>query len=91
MRNDERPRHHTTCGAARERLLGTTSNGPPSLIGRVGSHRPVYFWAGPDTLRVNRLKFMDQPVNEAVHLAGHTRQAAQMLTEVGFNWTYPSC
>ena len=33
----------------------------------VGRHRPVYFWAGPATVRMNRLKFMDAPVNEAIN------------------------
>lgn len=58
----------------------------PSL--GVGHHRPVYFWAGPDTVRMNRLKFMDQPVNQDVHLQAHTPQAAHRLAEAGFNWAY---
>ena len=54
----------------------------------VGHHRPVYFWAGPDTVRMNRLKFMNQPVKQSFHLAAHTPQAAQRLAEAGFNWAY---
>ncbi len=54
----------------------------------VGHHRPVYFWAGPDTIRMNRLKFMGAPVNEGVHLEAHTPQAARLLVEAGFNWAY---
>jgi hypothetical protein len=54
----------------------------------VGSHRPVYFWAGPATVRMDRLKFMDAPVNEAVHLEAHTRTAAHLLAQAGFNWAY---
>ena len=54
----------------------------------VGCHRPVYFWAGPSTVWMNRLKFMDAPVNEGVHLAAHTHAAARMLAQAGFNWAY---
>jgi hypothetical protein len=55
----------------------------------VGRHRPVYLWAGPGTIRMNRLKFMDAPVDEAVHLEAHTAAGAQrMVTEAGFNWIY---
>ena len=54
----------------------------------VGRHRPVYFWAGPATVRMNRLKFMDVPVNEAVHLDAHAPGAARLLAEAGFNWAY---
>jgi len=59
-----------------------------AAFGAVGTHRPVYFWAGPDTVRMNRLKFMDQPVNERVHLEAHTPRAARMLADAGFNWAY---
>ena len=34
----------------------------------MGVHRPVYLWAGPGTVRMNRLKFMNAPVDEAVHM-----------------------
>ncbi len=54
----------------------------------VGRHRPVYFWAGPATVRMNRLKFMGAPVNEAVHLDGHAADAARLLAQAGFNWAY---
>ena len=54
----------------------------------VGLHRPVYFWAGPSTVRMNRLKFMDAPVNEAIHLAAHTHETACTLARAGFNWAY---
>jgi hypothetical protein len=54
----------------------------------VGHHRPVYFWGGPATVRMNRLKFMDAPVNEAVHLEAHTAKAARLLAQAGFNWAY---
>ena len=54
----------------------------------IGRHRPVYFWAGPTTVWMNRLKFMDAPVNEAVHLEGHGPDAARLLVQAGFNWAY---
>ncbi len=54
----------------------------------VGDHRPVYFWGGPSTVMMNQLKFMGAPVNEALHLAAHTPEAAQLLVDAGFNWAY---
>jgi hypothetical protein len=55
----------------------------------IGFHRPVYLWAGPGTVRMNRLKFMDAPVDEAVHAEGHTPLGAQrMAQEAGFSWAY---
>ena len=38
---------------------------------QVGFHRPVYLWAGPGTIRMNRLKFMGAPVDEPVHHEAH--------------------
>jgi hypothetical protein len=55
----------------------------------VGLHRPIYLWAGPGTVRMNRLKFMDAPVDEAVHLEAHTPVGARrVVQEAGFNWAY---
>jgi hypothetical protein len=54
----------------------------------IGRHRPVYFWGGPTTIRMNRQKFMDASVNEAVHLEAHSYQAAGLLARAGFNWAY---
>jgi hypothetical protein len=55
----------------------------------VGRHRPVYLWAGPGTIRMNRLKFMGAPVDEAVHHAAHTPVGAErMVDQAGFNWIY---
>ncbi len=54
----------------------------------VGRHRPVYLWAGPGTIRMNRLKFMDAPVDDAVHLQAHTPDGAQRIAAAGFNWAY---
>jgi len=55
---------------------------------KVGFHRPVYLWAGPGTIRMNRLKFMDAPVDEAVHHEAHTAVGAQRMAEAGFTWAY---
>ena len=54
----------------------------------VGNHRPVYLWAGPGTIRMNRLKFMGAAVDEAVHHEAHTVVGAQRMAEAGFNWAY---
>lgn len=55
----------------------------------VGEHRPVYLWAGPGTVRMNRLKFMGAPVDEVVHAEAHTEAgAARMAQEADFNWAY---
>ncbi len=55
----------------------------------VGRHRPIYLWAGPGTIRMNRLKFMDAPVNEAVHLEAHTLTGAtRVAQEARFSWAY---
>jgi hypothetical protein len=49
----------------------------------------VYLWAGAGTVRMNRLKFRDAPVDEAVHLEAHTPTGARrMAEEAGFNWVY---
>jgi hypothetical protein len=69
-----------------------SSGGQESSVGdisfAVGRHRPVYFWGGPTTVRMNRLKFMDAPINEDVHLSAHTPDAAHRLVQAGFNWAY---
>jgi hypothetical protein len=55
----------------------------------VGHHSPVYLWAGPGTVRMNRLKFMDAPVDVFVHHEAHTPTGAKrMAEEAGFNWAY---
>ncbi|MBN1450564.1 MAG: hypothetical protein JW963_06070 [Anaerolineales bacterium] len=55
---------------------------------KVGLHRPVYLWAGPGTIRMNRLKFMGAPVDEAVHHEAHTAEGARRMAEAGFTWAY---
>ena len=55
----------------------------------VGRHRPIYLWAGPGTIRMNRLKFMNAPVNEAVHLEAHTLTGATRVAQEAYcNWAY---
>ncbi|MBN1178412.1 MAG: hypothetical protein JXD18_04320 [Anaerolineae bacterium] len=55
----------------------------------VGAHRPIYLWAGPGTIRMNRLKFMNAPVDELVHERAHTPVGARRVcTEARFNWVY---
>lgn len=55
----------------------------------IGVHRPVYLWAGPGTMRMNRLKFMGAPVHEAVHAEAHTPVGARrMAEEAAFSWAY---
>jgi len=54
-----------------------------------GRHFPAYLWAGPGTVRMNRLKFMHAPVDEAVHLAAHASSgAAAIVKETACNWVY---
>lgn len=56
---------------------------------QVGMHRPVYLWAGPGTVRMNRLKFMNSLVDVRVHMEAHTPTGAErMAWEAGFNWAY---
>lgn len=58
----------------------------------VGLHRPIYLWAGPGTVRMNRLKFMGAPVDEAVHLEAHTDLGARRVAEeAACNWAYLTC
>jgi hypothetical protein len=54
-----------------------------------GLHRPIYLWAGPGTIRMNRLKFMQSAVDEAAHFEAHTPAGAQrVVTETGCHWAY---
>jgi hypothetical protein len=55
----------------------------------IGKYRPIYLWAGPGTIRMNRLKFMDYPVDEAVHRAAHTAPIAQrVVNDLYANWAH---
>lgn len=62
---------------------------PKSDLLAIGPHRPVYLWGGSGTVRMNRLKFMDSPVDEAVHAEAHAPVGAQrMAQEAAFTWAY---
>lgn len=55
----------------------------------VGRHRPIYLWAGPGTVRMNRLKFMEAPVDEVVHEEAHTLTGATRVAREAYcNWAY---
>ena len=56
---------------------------------RIGQYRPIYLWAGPGTIRMNRLKFMDCPVDEAVHMQAHRPEGAErVLKDLYCNWVH---
>gem|GEM_PF-911751 len=52
------------------------------------NHFPVYMWAGPGTVRINKVKFPGSEVNERVHLLGGLAEGARKLKEMGYNWAY---
>ena len=51
----------------------------PSARFQVGSYRPIYLWGGPGTIRMNRLKFMDVPVDEFAHHEVHGPEGAHRV------------
>lgn len=56
---------------------------------QLGNYRPIYLWAGPGTIRMNRLKFMSYPVNEEVHRQAHTLPIARtVVDEIFANWIH---
>jgi len=69
----------------------------PQEISSPVDHRPIYLWAGPGTIRMNRLKFMNAPVDEPVHLSAHEAQDAKVVVEqagcnviyLTYNWGFP--
>jgi hypothetical protein len=55
----------------------------------IGSYRPIYLWGGPGTIRMNKIKFMDYPVDEAVHRAVHSEPVAhQVRDQIHANWVH---
>ena len=55
----------------------------------IGKYRPIYLWAGPGTIRMNKVKFMDYPVDEAVHREAHTAPIAKLVNErLHTNWVH---
>jgi len=55
----------------------------------IGAYRPIYLWGGPGTIRMNRLKFMDTPVDEPAHHAAHLPYGAEMVVRhLRCNWVH---
>ena len=55
----------------------------------IGSYRPIYLWGGPGTIRMNRVKFMDQPVNEYAHHEVHQLSGAKKIVDdIYSNWVH---
>ena len=52
------------------------------------NHFPVYMWAGPGTIRINKVKFPATPIDEKVHMEGGLRIGAKRLRQMGYNWAY---
>jgi len=56
---------------------------------QIGTYRPIYLWGGPGTIRMNRLKFMNQPVDEAAHLEAYQPEAAlRVINDIYSNWVH---
>jgi len=56
---------------------------------QIGSYRPIYLWGGPGTIRMNKIKFMDYPVDENMHREAHTCQAAdRVVNTLHANWIH---
>jgi hypothetical protein len=63
-------------------------HGPTSTFA-LGPYRPIYLWGGPGTIRMNRLKFMDVPVDESIHLTAHTPEGADRIVNgLRCNWVH---
>ena len=55
----------------------------------IGSYRPIYLWGGPGTIRMNRVKFMDQEVNEFAHHEVHQLSGAKKVVDrIYSNWIH---
>lgn len=75
-------------------IAQSTHQHPPF---RIGHYRPIYLWGGPGTIRMNRLKFMDQPVDEAAHQHAHSPAGAEAVLDamhcngvhLMYNWGFP--
>jgi hypothetical protein len=56
---------------------------------RIGRYRPIYLWGGPGTIRMNKVKFMNYPVDEDIHRAVHSAPAADLvLNKMYANWVH---
>jgi len=64
----------------------------------IGSYRPIYLWAGPGTIRMNKLKFMHVPVDENIHIESHqpagadivVNQMKQNWVHLTYSWGFPN-
>lgn len=55
----------------------------------LGTYRPIYLWAGPGTIRMNKLKFMQVPVNENIHMESHGAVGADIIVNgMKQNWVH---
>ena len=56
---------------------------------QIGKYRPIYLWGGPGTIRMNKIKFMDYPVDEEAHQAVHNAGAADLVLDKMYaNWVH---
>ncbi len=56
---------------------------------RIGHYRPIYLWAGPGTIRMNKLKFMQVDVDESVHFSAHQPSGADLVVNTIYqNWIH---
>ncbi|PKO06730.1 MAG: hypothetical protein CVU41_05175 [Chloroflexi bacterium HGW-Chloroflexi-3] len=56
---------------------------------RIGNYRPIYLWAGPGTIRMNKLKFMQVEVDENVHHEAHQFKGADLVVnDLYQNWIH---
>lgn len=56
---------------------------------KLGEYHPIYLWAGPGTIRMNQLKFMQVPVNEKIHLEAHQSSGADIIVnKMHQNWIH---
>jgi hypothetical protein len=56
---------------------------------KIGAYRPIYLWGGPGTIRMNKIKFMDYPVDERAHMAVHEEETARLVVkEINANWVH---
>lgn len=64
---------------------------------QIGKYRPIYLWEGYGTIRMNKVKFLDYLVNEALHRAAHTAPVAEQVVKglytnwvhLTYNWGFP--
>ncbi len=56
---------------------------------QVGQYRPIYLWGGPGTIRMNKIKFMNYPVDDAIHREAHSASAAKLVvSDLHTNWVH---